>query len=553
MKKQLVYLFVSGFLFCAGSLFAAERTVVLGDLNDDGGVDIVDEARVLKVITGTDPASKNSLSNMDVNKDRNIGLTEAIYILHVASNLRQAQTISLPYADAQPSQNVMPGDLVILDASRYADPTGSNLTYAWTRTHGTPVTLSDPTLSILYIDAPALTDDSEELTFSLAVTNENGLSSIASVAVFVNKTLPDPPKSTIQMIDDAVLKGDITPDKGLIYKVFALFKDNRLPEHYRGAFSDMVDGTDTMMMLHNRYKEMSLEDRTVVYPYLLPIYSDGSWYQLRKAKKISNSFRSPAAAPPAAPLWKSVGTGKVKVWYEDGFDVIRDGVSIPFVDIAKGVLTAVESTIWPKLYKLMGKEPLSDKDMVPPALPSPDYGEIPGSYDQSGALDIILAQGMNASGYTFQYHAVPTPAFITIDIVMWPLGNETTPGLIQIAAHELMHAWQFSYPLKNNELSYRWLMEATAAWTEDYVYPKANSENRYADWFLDTTHLSIDDQTNFRQYGLYSPFSFWTNGEKAKVPPEMVKNTWENAASMDSLTAVDCVSSTLYGYIPPPV
>lgn len=102
-----------------------------------------------------------------------------------------------------------------------------------------------------------------------------------------------------------------------------------------------------------------------------------------------------------------------------------------------------------------------------------------------------------------------------------------------------MHAWQFRYPLKENSGSYSWLMEATAVWTEDYIYPKANSENRYADWFLASTHLPIDDQTNFRQYGLYTPFSFWTAKDTAKVPPEMIKNTWKNAGSMDSLTAVD--------------
>ncbi|MFH2091525.1 MAG: dockerin type I domain-containing protein [Pseudomonadota bacterium] len=539
MKTQVLCLLVSGIILCCSNAFALENESIRGDINDNGVVDIIDESLALQAITAKTSADQNSMPRSDVNQDGKIGLAEAIYILHIASNLRTAEPIPYPTADPGFTQDVMPGDLVILDASRYTDPTGQVLTYAWSQTHGTPVTLSDPTLPILYIDAPSLTVDTQELIFSLTVTNAEGLSNSAAVSVMVHKTLPEVPKSTIGLIDEAVQKGIITEDKGLIYKVFALFGDSRFPEIYRGSSLDMIDGTDTMVALNYRYEGMSPEDKAQIYPYLLPLYVDGSWYELRKASNVTQSFRTTTATTPAATVWKSVGTDKVKVWYEDGKEVIRDGVTTSYADIANGVLTAVTSKIWPRLFELMDKEPLSDKDMVPRPLPSPDYGKIPGNYDQSGALDIILARGMNASGYTVPYHAAPTPVFITIDIAMWPLGNETTPGLIQIAAHELMHAWQFGYPLKDSPPSYSWLMEATAAWTEDYIYPRANSENRYAKWFLDTTHLSIDDQTNFRQYGLYSPFSFWTNGESAKAPPEMVKNTWVNAATLDSMAAVD--------------
>ncbi len=545
MKKWILCLVISGIILHFSNGVAVENETILGDVSGNGFVDLKDESHVLQVITGQNPANQNTMPRSDVNKDGKIDLAEAIYILHVASDLRQAHPLPYSAADFGPDQDVVQGDLVILDASRYSDPTGGGLTYTWSQTHGIPVTLSDPTLPVLYLDAPVLTGETEELIFSLTVTNAEGLSTSAAVSVMVNKTLPEPPLSTIGRIDEAVRKGEITADKGLIYKAFALFGDDRFPEGYKGASMDMVDGTDTMMALNNRYKEMSIEERTAIYPYLLPPYMGGSWYQLRKANQRTSLFRSPGAAAPAAAVWKFVGTGKVKVWYEEGMILIRDGVRTPYETLANGILSAVTLKIWPELFTLMGREPLSDKDMVPPALPGPDYGVIPGNYDQSGALDIILVRGMNASGYTVQHHAAPSPVFITLNIEMWPLGNETTPGLIHIAAHELMHAWQFSYRLKENELSYRWLMEATAAWAEDYIYPKANSENRYAKWFLDTPHLSIDDQSNFRQYGLYTPFSFWTNGESAKARPEMVKNTWENSATMDSMTAVDL------SYIPP--
>jgi len=446
------------------------------------------------------------------------------------------QTHLPPVADPGPAQYVTPGELVILDGSRSQDPSGGSLSYAWSQVSGTAVTLSDPAARELYLDAPGSSGD---LVFSLRVTNGSGLSDTATVTVAVGATPPEPPRTTVTLIDEAVSRGDITAEKGLVYKVFALFGDTRLPVSYRGAETDLVNGTDIMAEVYGRYATMSAEGRTEVYPFLLPAYVTNSWYSLASARQLTKA-RMVSAAPP---VWKSVGTGKVKVWYEDGVSVTIGGVTKTEASLASGVLTAAETVIWPKLKTLMGNaEPLSDAGMVPPPLPNANYGAIPGNYDANGALDIILCRGMNASGYTVPHKAVPTPAFITLDCTMWPLGDDNTPGLVQIAAHEMMHAWQFRYPRLEASSTYAWLMEATAAWTEDYIYPKANSENRYAQWYLDTPHLPIDDQTNFRQYGLYLPFSYWTNGDEgvnASVPPEVVKNAWENAATLGCLEAVD--------------
>jgi hypothetical protein len=52
------------------------------------------------------------------------------------------------------------------------------------------------------------------------------------------------------------------------------------------------------------------------------------------------------------------------------------------------------------------------------------------------------------------HRAAPTPVFITLDAFVWPLGD-ATPGLIQIAAHELMHTWQFRYPLGTKDFRKR--------------------------------------------------------------------------------------------------
>ncbi|HET7317734.1 MAG TPA: hypothetical protein VFK23_01230, partial [Nitrospirota bacterium] len=433
------------------------------------------------------------------------------------------------------------GSLVILDGSRSSDPNGGALIYSWSQVSGPTVTHSDAGKNTLYFTAPAGT---AELVFELSVTNSGGLSSKATATVAVTQNPSSPPPTSIALIDDAVRNGTITAEQGLVYKVFAVFNDGSLPAEYRGSGLGQTSGTRFMAELAEKYDSLSPEAKAQVYPYLLPPYVANSWYDLAQQKgMLSGKIRSAfaRAAAPAAP-WKWVTNGKVKVWYQDGQVNYLDGSSVALADLGQGVLDAVNGKIWGKLQELMKKEPLQDAGASLLPLPSPDYGAIPGPIDMDGALDIILCSGMNASGYTNPYHAVqPTPVFITIDYTMWKLGDERTPGLVQIVAHEMMHAWQFSYVLKDDPLTYRWLMEATAAWAEDYVYPDANSENRYAAWYLDTVPLTLDNETNFRQYGAYTAFSYWTHSDRGG-PPDIVRQAWEAAATKSSLDAPDSMN-----------
>ena len=168
------------------------------------------------------------------------------------------------------------------------DPDGGTLTYAWVQTKGTPVALLDAASPTLYIDVPNPARGSEELGFSLTVTNSKGLSATSPVNVSVAMTLPEPPKSTISLIDEAVRTEAITAEKGLTYKVFALHGDSRLPDQFRGASVERFNGTEIMAEVSENYKTMSEEAKTNVYPFLLPAYMDGSWYP-RVLKRVPDT------------------------------------------------------------------------------------------------------------------------------------------------------------------------------------------------------------------------------------------------------------------------
>jgi len=80
-----------------------------------------------------------------------------------------------PIANAGPDQAVTPGELVTLNGSGSYDPDGDTpITYQWTQTLGTTVTLSSATSSTPTFTSPA---SPGKLTFRLVVTDSEGLPS----------------------------------------------------------------------------------------------------------------------------------------------------------------------------------------------------------------------------------------------------------------------------------------------------------------------------------------------------------------------------------------
>jgi peptidoglycan/xylan/chitin deacetylase (PgdA/CDA1 family) len=87
-----------------------------------------------------------------------------------------------PVADAGPAQTVSAGSTVQLDGSGSSDPDGDSLTYQWTQTGGTPVTLSSSTAEQPTFTAPS---SAGTLNFRLVVNDGQVNSSPDTVAVTV--------------------------------------------------------------------------------------------------------------------------------------------------------------------------------------------------------------------------------------------------------------------------------------------------------------------------------------------------------------------------------
>ncbi len=102
-------------------------------------------------------------------------------------NVRLVSQQGAPTADAGPDQSVSSAAVVTLTGLGSTDPDNDTLTYAWTQTAGTAVTLSDATAAQPTFTAPTLNigDPATTLTFSLTVTDGTFTSSADTVSITV--------------------------------------------------------------------------------------------------------------------------------------------------------------------------------------------------------------------------------------------------------------------------------------------------------------------------------------------------------------------------------
>ena len=106
-------------------------------------------------------------------------------------------TNTLPVADAGASQIVNEGTLVTLDGSASSDAEdGTNISYLWTQTAGTPITLDNNTIAQPSFTAPMVDVNNDDLHFDLTVTDSLGTQSTDTAHVIVNN-VDNPPVALI--------------------------------------------------------------------------------------------------------------------------------------------------------------------------------------------------------------------------------------------------------------------------------------------------------------------------------------------------------------------
>lgn len=80
---------------------------------------------------------------------------------------------------------------------------------------------------------------------------------------------PRSDKDTIQLVAEAVERGEIDPDTATLYRVYAVVDERKLPPEYRSTVP-LRDGTPVLRDARSRYQGLRPDIREKLDPYLFP-------------------------------------------------------------------------------------------------------------------------------------------------------------------------------------------------------------------------------------------------------------------------------------------
>ncbi|HWJ83582.1 MAG TPA: CARDB domain-containing protein [Nocardioides sp.] len=331
------------------------------------------------------------------------------------------------------------------------------------------------------------------------------------------------------LIDADVAAGVLTEEQGLVYKVYSDFRDPRLPDRYAAATDGLEEGALTEAA--QSWDSLSPAAQDELRPFLVPAFYPGShWTPAPPGRPVAPrrgvSLDAPwcsgsADVQPAYETWDHLDSagGNFRVWW-----LHRNPGDSALAARLAGVL---DSTILPELVKLMGHSY------------KPDGG---GFCDGgTGAVDIALVDAATA----MTYPDGPCGAGGTSTHLVWPRTKPAPWADIEpYLAHEVMHMIQFGMPVAGSCGDSSWLREMTAEWVQDYVTDPAygiglapdDTEHLAAPLYLDRPKVSLDADTPPKHdYGSYLlPFF-----AARKTGPDIVRDMWVNAATMNPTAAVD--------------
>lgn len=361
---------------------------------------------------------------------------------------------------------------------------------------------------------PAGPDEPTPMAGRQKLSTPKSITDVASFSVFA--PLVQTPATSSQLIYEAMQRGEIDEETGLVYQVFAAHGDTRLPVRYRGDDTEVID-TMIMAEVELRFGSLSAETQATLAPFLLSPADPGSWLELREDGVQGHT----QSALPAALIWgrELAANGQAWFWYltKNPGDAVK----------AQAMATELSARIWPALTAKMGGR-----------VPLPDTGKPGGGVD--GRLDIYLVPlGNMGEAHRFPPYCKGVPSRILLKRTL------PSPVMEAVLAHEFMHVLTNSYAPNGHCVypgEYAWLTEATGKWAEEVVYPDLNWDAEWpsAGHFLRAPKLPLEKDPSvspphYRWYGAYL-WLFYLDNTDLSNP---VNKIWVNSESAsDSLDAI---------------
>lgn len=324
------------------------------------------------------------------------------------------------------------------------------------------------------------------------------------------------------LIAKALKAGEIDYETSLLYRVYAIFSDQRLPEKYLGNMLNHDAGTSLFDEIIANKNQLSPDILEKLTPYMARPNDPISIFN-------QPTFTTASVLPvfAQAGTWKSLPAvgGLALVWTRSDYKT-----ALPLEFYVNEV-----NQIWPKLLELI-RAPIPDKKDIPSKEINPDEAidiyiiPLPGPDPRRPDTIMGPAGGWTVAAAPFSGRI--SSAYNLIDM------SVTGGYLVGTIAHELFHASQNSYNYQKSP----WLGESTATWGEFRVLQKLGRPTEpvhypLPDFFSDLDSIPLDMTSGRHEYGAYLYFFF----AQMEINDAVVSKVWESSASEDGAKDVDAV------------
>lgn len=409
-------------------------------------------------------------------------------------------------------------------------PITTGLTLAWQSSDPAVVTIAGST-------ATAVTDGRAEITAIVNTTRSAAMPVRVAAAA-----------SGSQLIGGALAAGLIDANTALKYRVFALFNDPRLPFEFVGNALRRSAGS-TMAELGKQFSQMSAADQAELARYFIPPIYESSWFYQKTPLAVTASATDRARPFAVRPCeagdvfvgrdWKSEDSTFFRVWYlHNRFPAD--------VELARKVAVAA-TTARSTLTGIGLRSPVSDA--VDQAAAACNGGD--------GRIDIFLMPGEDVSvsgvyGVADRSVRDETPRSGFMMLNRDNIGRAATPTecagadclLNGTVAHEFMHLVQAAYAY-SIEVNMVWLLEATADWAINQVFPSNNFEHLQVPAFADNVQQPLwwPNKSGSDDGKMYGAWMFLEYLTRQAGSPDVVRRIFEeqerptNAHALQSLDA----------------
>ncbi|MBW2964391.1 hypothetical protein KY363_02930 [Candidatus Woesearchaeota archaeon] len=294
-----------------------------------------------------------------------------------------------------------------------------------------------------------------------------------------NYTKPKP--TSFAKISDALESNEITKEEWVMLTILAAYAPDQVPDRYRGAMptTGRTNLQEAKWWMNEHWNEFSDETKEILEPfYVLP--DDPRSFHNQDTREDREAILKQLEIIPSVEgaevdfVDAIISTSPMKwvlITYTKGNALSKQQAGWANESIHKA---------WPMFENLLGKYP-TEKVYLFILNTGSDYG----------------TADMKTGGGKYR-------CMIEINDTM---GEKKTKSTV---SHELFHCFQFAIPLKYDVKPRMWMMEATATWSEHWVWPDYNSEWEYLNSFFDELEVDMITWNEKREYSTYMWYLYLT-------------------------------------------